>query len=97
MGFKGTITLKETTLANLIVDVCISLSVHGFKKIVLINGHGGNATAIGNALHILQEKIDSKVYNIDWWTISSDKIIEIATRPVYHACDMEPSVSWYLG
>lgn len=97
MAFKGTITLQESTLANVIVDVCTSLAAHGFKKIVLINGHGGNSTAIATALHILQDKIESKVFNIDWWTIASDKILEIATRPVYHACDMETSVSWYLG
>ncbi|MDO8123391.1 MAG: creatininase family protein [Candidatus Hermodarchaeota archaeon] len=97
MGFKGTITLRESTLADVIVDICTSLAIHGFKKIVLINGHGGNATAIGNALHLLHEKIDAQVFNIDWWVVASDKILEVATRPVYHACDMETSVSMYLG
>ena len=89
MGFKGTITLRESTLSDVIIDVCTSLASHGFKKIVLINGHGGNTTAIGNALHSLHENIDAKVFNIDWWTVASDKILEVATRPVYHACDME--------
>lgn len=97
MGFKGTITLREATLADVLFDVCMSLAAHGFRKIVLINGHGGNSTAISNALHMLQGKIDAKVFNIDWWTIASDKILEVATRPVFHACDMETSVSWYLG
>ena len=97
MGFKGTITLRESTLSDVIIDVCTSLASHGFKKIVLINGHGGNTTAIGNALHSLHENIDSQVFNIDWWTVASDKILEVATRPVYHACDMETSVSMYLG
>jgi creatinine amidohydrolase len=97
MGFKGTITLRESTLADVIVDICTSLASHGFKKIVLINGHGGNVTAIGNALHSLQGKIDAQVFNIDWWAVASDKILEVATRPVYHACDMETSVSMYLG
>ena len=97
MGFKGTITLRESTLADVIIDVCTSLASHGFKNIVLINGHGGNTTAIGNALHSLHKKIDAQVFNIDWWTVASDKILEVATRPVYHACDMETSVSMYLG
>lgn len=97
MGFKGTITLRESTLADVIVDICTSLASHGFKKIVLINGHGGNVTAIGNALHLLQGKIDAQVFNIDWWVVASDKILEVVTRPVYHACDMETSVSMYLG
>ncbi len=53
MQFKGTITLSESTLANMIVDVCKSLEHHGFKRIILINGHGGNTTAISNALHTM--------------------------------------------
>ncbi len=97
MGFKGTITLRESTLSDVIIDVCTSLASHGFKQIVLINGHGGNTTAIGNALHSLHKNIDAQVFNIDWWTVASDKILEVATRPVYHACDMETSVSMYLG
>jgi creatinine amidohydrolase len=97
MGFKGTITLRETTLTDLICDICSSLAAHGFKKIVLINGHGGNDTAIANALHRLHGEIKAKVFHIDWWTMATDKILEVATRPIYHACDMETSVSWYLG
>ncbi|MHA2379190.1 MAG: creatininase family protein [Candidatus Thorarchaeota archaeon] len=97
MEFKGTITLQESTLANVIVDVISSLAQHGFTKIVLVNGHGGNGTAISNALHILRDMGSAKVYHIDWWAMASDKIQEVATKPVFHGCDMETSVSWYLG
>ncbi|MGY5858023.1 MAG: creatininase family protein, partial [Candidatus Thorarchaeota archaeon] len=45
MDFKGTISLNESTLANVYVDICKSLDHHGFKKIILVNGHGGNETA----------------------------------------------------
>jgi creatinine amidohydrolase len=97
MDFKGTITLQESTLANVIVDVCASLAQHGFSKIVLINGHGGNITAIGNALHILRDMSSAKVYHIDWWAMAADTIKEVATPPVFHACDMETSVAWHVG
>ncbi len=97
MGFKGTITLRETTLTDTIYDVCKSLDAHGFKNIIILNGHGGNSTAIATALHQLHGQTNAKVFHIDWWTLASDKILEVATRPVYHACDMETSVSWYLG
>jgi creatinine amidohydrolase len=97
MDFKGTITLQESTLANVIVDVCASLVQHGFSKIVLINGHGGNSTAIGNALHILRDMSSAKVYHIDWWAMAVDTIKEVVTPPVFHACDMETSVAWHVG
>lgn len=97
MGFKGTITLRESTLTDTLLDACKSLDAHGFRNIVIINGHGGNSTAIANALHQLHGQTIAKVFHIDWWTLATDKILEVATRPVYHACDMETSVSWYLG
>jgi creatinine amidohydrolase len=97
MEFKGTITLSELTLSSMISDVCYSLAEHGFKKIVLVNGHGGNETAIANALHDMQGNIDAKVYSVNWWSLVTDKIKEIVTPPAYHACDMETSVAWYLG
>ncbi len=97
MEFKGTITLSELTLSSMIADICHSLAQHGFEKIVLVNGHGGNETAISNALHDMQGNIDAKVYHVNWYSLAGDKIKEIVTPPVYHACDMETSVAWYLG
>ncbi|MHA2355914.1 MAG: creatininase family protein [Candidatus Thorarchaeota archaeon] len=97
MDFKGTITLQESTLANVIVDVCASLAQHGFSKIVLINGHGGNETAISNALHILRDMSTAKVYHINWYEMAIDVELEVATPPVFHACDSETSVAWHVG
>jgi creatinine amidohydrolase len=96
MQFKGTITLSEPTLVRVIVDICKSLVHHGFKKIVLINGHGGNSTAIENALHEMSGAVEAKIFSLNWWDLAADKIKEVATRPVFHACDMETSVAWYL-
>ncbi len=97
MDFKGTITLEESTLVNVIVDICKSLRRHGFANIVLLNGHGGNRTAISSALSKLHNMGFDKVFSIDWWGFIMDKIPEMFSRPVFHACDMETSVAWALG
>jgi creatinine amidohydrolase len=39
MGYSGTITLKAETLIKVVEDVCLSLITHGFKKLLIINGH----------------------------------------------------------
>ena len=96
MDFKGTITISESTLANIIIDVCKSLAHHGFKKIILVNGHGGNETALSNALHEMRGVVDAKIFAVDWWSMAIDKIKEVATPPFYHACDMETSLAWHL-
>ncbi|MFW9921178.1 MAG: creatininase family protein [Candidatus Thorarchaeota archaeon] len=96
MDFKGTISLKETTLTNVIVDVCLSLRKHGFKNILLLNGHGGNKTAISSALTILHNEGVQRVFSADWWGFIMGEIPDMFSRPVFHACDMETSVAWAL-
>ncbi|WP_113702534.1 creatininase family protein [Nonomuraea lactucae] len=49
MGFGGTFTLTLPTLHALLHDVCRSIIRAGFSKILIVNGHGGNVTAL-NAL-----------------------------------------------
>ena len=50
MAFSGTITLPFETLLQVYKEVCKSLMKHGFKKIVIMNGHGGNSNVIAEAL-----------------------------------------------
>lgn len=97
MVFPGTITLHIDTFISVIRDVCESLNKHGFKKIVIFNGHGGNDSALMVALQEMKGKIDSDIYLINWWDLAIDKIKELAEPPFYHACDTETSVAYALG
>lgn len=51
---RGTITLRSTTLLNLIYDVGRSLIHHGFNRIVFVNGHGSNVKVIDPVLRKLR-------------------------------------------
>ena len=42
MAFPGTIALRPTTLIAVLDDVFRSLYRHGFRRVLIVNGHGGN-------------------------------------------------------
>ena len=46
LGLAGTMSLRPATLLAVLLDVGLSLGRHGFERVFVINGHGGNiATA----------------------------------------------------
>lgn len=56
MGFPGTISLRAETFLHVLLDVCRSIWANGFRRIVLLNGHGGNQQLIRTAAVILSEE-----------------------------------------
>ena len=50
MGFKGTITFSQDTLAWIITDTIRSLSCHGLIRILIVNFHGGNTDILNFAV-----------------------------------------------
>jgi creatinine amidohydrolase len=55
-NFLGTITLTPESLMGVMRDVCEGMVRHGFKKIILINGHGGNASILETLIQSLKAK-----------------------------------------
>ena len=42
LGFAGTMSLQPATLLAVLHDLVLSLARHGFERVFVINGHGGN-------------------------------------------------------
>ena len=67
VDFPGTVTLRMSTLCALICDVLDGMVRSGFKKIVIVNGHGGNSPAHGAVLEWLDKNRRVQVKWHNWW------------------------------
>ncbi len=82
-------TRSETQKA-ILLDIVTSLNVQGIKKLVVINGHGGNS--FKPYVRDLQMMFtDFQIIVVDWWTVvSSEGYFE--EKPDEHAGELETSV-----
>lgn len=66
-GFPGSITVRVATYTALITDILDSLKRSGFRRILLVNGHGGNLPAGSLAQEWMMDNPDCRVRFHDWW------------------------------
>ena len=67
MAFPGTLSLRFATFVEVVRDLLDSLAATGFRRILIVNGHGGNIAALGmaaewNATH---PGVKARVHS--WW------------------------------
>jgi creatinine amidohydrolase len=99
LDFPGTVSVTNFTLINYLVEIAISLWKTGFKKLLIINGHGGNTAALATALEIISEKTDMLAAGLMWVSMAADdynKDREVATGYNAHAAEFETDVKYFI-
>jgi len=67
MAYPGTISLKADTYLRIITDILDSLKRTGFRRILFVNGHGGNTPGQTAAIEWMGENPDCRVKFHNWW------------------------------
>ncbi|HET6384294.1 MAG TPA: creatininase family protein [Armatimonadota bacterium] len=98
-AFGGTVSLGNDTYVRVLVDVLESLIGSGFRRIFLLNAHGGNIIPGQMATYDVQlrhrDKSDLWLAFSSWWTIAAERIrslSEVQQEMVTHACEQETSM-----
>lgn len=94
----GTISLRLETFIALLRDVVISIDRHGFKRIILVNGHGGNIAPLSAFAHEMAGD-GLPVLFCSYWDLIKEEIAETMTgwrKAVGHAGEFETSLMLYL-
>ena len=99
LDFPGTVSVTHFTLINYLVDIATSLWKTGFKKLLIINGHGGNTASLGVALETISEKTDMMAAGLIWVSMAANeynKDREVETGYNAHAADFETDVKYFI-
>lgn len=104
MDFPGALTSGMETLLNLYADTAISLARHGFTHIMLVNGHGSNASLVELAARkaVLQTGaiVGAMAGNAAVDDVLVRDLVAQHRKSAYggigHACEFETAVMLYL-
>jgi creatinine amidohydrolase/Fe(II)-dependent formamide hydrolase-like protein len=93
LDFPGTISISPRTLAELVYEIAYCLRKWGIRKIVIINGHGGNKPALLTAAQRINKELGVFVCVETGELISKDKEKIIKTKCDVHSGEYETSTS----
>ena len=100
MDFPGSITVHHETFIRYVVDIVKSVVHHGFKKVIVINGHGSNVPPLDLAARRVMIETDGIVSLTSWWSlVTVDPDFAAKWRESHfpggcaHACELETSLA----
>ncbi len=94
LAYAGTLTVKPSTLSNLIKDIAESLLNVGVKHLVIVNGHAGNSDQLRITAREVCEYLNfPSLTVITLWDLVSDVIAGKFSTPFFHAGEVETSIA----
>jgi len=102
-AFGGTISLSPELYTQVVVDLVSSFLENGFKRVVLLNGHGGNITPVKQALAVLSDRFDEAfspyIALATYWELAGAVFSgapPMESPALSHACEYETSIMLHL-
>jgi creatinine amidohydrolase len=104
LDFAGTLSAAPRTYLDILGDLIDNLVAHGFRRIVLLNGHGGNIVpaqqAIFEARQRYRQRDDLLLLAATYWLLGTrpDAVdATIVQKQMGHACEWETSMILHLA
>lgn len=99
MNFEGTLTLDFATFSAVLRCIVRSLARHGYRRIVLLNGHGGNVAALTVIVSELSLEFDLPLACLTYWDTAQVEFAAILEKQpnLRHACEAETSMMMALA
>lgn len=102
-GFPGALSISSDTYVRVLCDLTDCLIETGFRRIFLLNCHGGNQTPFAEALYRLNQKHrgprEPWIAAASYWNLAAPELNRqkfMATPKLSHACEYETSLMMAL-
>ncbi|HLW47222.1 MAG TPA: creatininase family protein [bacterium] len=97
MDFPGTINIEPSTFVKFLLDITRSVAYHGFKRIVVVNGHGSNHPLVEEIGRQTILQTDALCLTLSWWQLVAERWNREWRESVLpggcaHACELETSM-----
>lgn len=98
MDFPGAITIGAHTLIDYGLDVCKSLAHHGFRRILIVNGHGSNTPFCDVIARLSVVETGALTAAVNYWAAPGVRQVAESLREsesvggMNHACEFETSL-----
>jgi creatinine amidohydrolase len=100
LRFGATLTAELDTYIQMLIEIAEPLIAEGYRRFMILNGHGGNVDPLRVALRQLQTPYPHVLLSgSSYWSIAEQQIAETLTgadKTVGHACEAETSLIMHL-
>src|SRR4051812_18761816 len=98
--FGGTLTATLPTYEMMLVELLVPLLDEGFRRVMLLTGHGGNIDPLHVALRRLDNAFPRAILTgAAYWELAEAEIAALCAGPrktMGHACEIETSMVMHL-
>jgi creatinine amidohydrolase len=99
LSHAGTVSLRLSTYLAVLGDVASSLAQTGFRRIVFVNGHGGNSAPLRSKIaELVTDGIPAT--GVDYWAVADTEwpdMLKGGLRRFGHACEFETCLMLAVG
>lgn len=99
MAFGGTFTFDIPTYRAVLLSFLKSIERHGFHRVLIVNGHGGNIAALTAFLPDFARETGLHVEATTYFLLAQDALPALLEdqKGVQHACEVETSMMMVLA
>jgi creatinine amidohydrolase len=88
LPFNGTLSLRVETLLDVLLDLARSIAACGGRRLVIVNGHGGNRGVCSAAAAAASTRHEIAVAYLDYWSLAESSEVNVPG----HAGEFETSL-----